>query len=75
MPAAAQPRPCVEAVFTNLHKTCDVSGCQAAGMLVHAAEATGGNAGTLLGMLDQGTAVQKVLELVVSKDGLSHYGT
>lgn len=67
MPVGAQPRYPVEAVLTVLHETHNLSAYEAVERLVYAAEAAGFNANTILAMIDQGMAFEKVLDLVVSK--------
>jgi len=67
VPAGILPPDPVKVVLTGLHEAHEVSAYEAVERLVLAAEAAGLDTDTLLGMLDQGIAFQKVLDLIVSK--------
>lgn len=71
MPAGILPRDPVEAVHIGLHESHDVSAYEAVERLVRAGEAAGFDPDTLLAMLDQGVALQKLFELIVSKTNCS----
>jgi hypothetical protein len=61
------PREPVENLLTRLHESHDVSAYEAVERLLQAGEAAEFDADTLLAMLDQGVALQKVFDLIVSK--------
>jgi hypothetical protein len=67
VPARILPRDPVEVVLTGLHESHEVSAYEAVERLVHAAEIAGLDTKALLAMLDQGIALQKLLELIISK--------
>lgn len=61
------PRDTLEAVLTRLQESHDVSAYEAVERLVHVGGVAGFDTDTLLRMLDQGMALQKLLELIVSR--------
>jgi len=61
------PREPVEGLLTSLHESHDVSAYEAVERLLQAGEAAEFDADTLLAMLDQGIALQKLFDLIVSK--------
>ena len=63
------PRDPLDVVLTRLHETHDVSAYEAVERLVNAGQAAGWNAETLLRMLDQGIALQTLLELIATSHG------
>ena len=63
------PRDALEVILTRLHEAHHVSAYEAADRLVRAGEIAGFDVNALLGMLDEGIAFQKLLELIVSKSG------
>jgi hypothetical protein len=65
------PREPVEDLLTSLHESHDVSAYEAVERLLQAGEAAELDADTLLAMLNQGVALQKVFDLIVSKANCS----
>ena len=54
-------------VLKRLNETHDVSAYEAVDRLLHVGQATGFDTCTLLRMLDEGTTLQTLLDLIVSK--------
>lgn len=71
MPARILHRDPVEVILMGLHESHEVSAYEAVERLVHAAETAGFETKVLLGMLDQGITLQKLIELIISKDKCS----
>lgn len=71
MPARILPHNAIEVVLRGLHESHDVSAYEAVERLVRAGEAAGLDPDSLVRMLDQGIALQKLLELIVSKANCS----
>jgi hypothetical protein len=67
----ALPREPVEDLLTSLHESHDVSAYEAVERLLQAGEAAQFDADTLLAMLNQGVALQKLFDLIVSKANYS----
>ncbi len=65
------PHERVEDILTSLHESHNVSSYEAVERLVQAGEAAEFDADTLLAMLDQGVALQKLFDLIVSKANCS----
>jgi len=61
------PRDALAVVLTRLHEAHHVSAYEAVDRLVRAGETVGFDVNALLGMLDEGIAFQKLLELIASK--------
>ena len=57
----------LEVVLKRLHESHDLSAYESVDRLVHAGQAAGIDADTLLGMLDEGIALEKILDLIVSR--------
>lgn len=71
MPTKVLPGDPLQVVLTQLNESHDVSAYEAVERLVQSAEAAGFDNQTLLRMLDQRTAFQQVLDLIVSKANCS----
>lgn len=61
------PREPVEDLLTSLHESHHVAAYEAVEGLLQAGEAADVDADTLLAMLGQGVALQKLFDLIVSK--------
>jgi hypothetical protein len=67
----ALPREPVEDLLTSLHESHHLSAYEAVERLLQAGEAAELDADALLAMLDQGVALQKLFDLIVSKANCS----
>jgi hypothetical protein len=65
------PREPVEELLTSLHESHDLSAYESVERLLQAGETAEFDADTLLAMLDQGVALQKLFDLIVSKANCS----